>query len=167
MRFLELIHFTSRKFLITAILVITTALSACGSPAEATTPGEVNQASASQTPVSEPTLDVPAPNASPAATSQVASTAGISFSKDVFPIFEASCIKCHGVEKVSRGLNMTSYEKTLTGSVKGPVIVPGDPAGSLLVKVIVDGKMPKQGAKLTPGQIEIIKSWISQGAPNN
>ena len=62
---------------------------------------------------------------------------------------------------------MTSYEKTMTGSVKGPVILPGDADNSLLVKLIVEGKMPKQGAKLTSEQIEIVRELGQPGCPNN
>jgi hypothetical protein len=91
----------------------------------------------------------------------------VSFSKDVMPIFQASCVKCHGVEKVSRGLDLTTYDKAMAGSVKGPVIVAGNSAGSTLFNMVQQGKMPKQGAQLTAAQLEILKSWIDAGASNN
>jgi len=126
------------------------------------------QGVATETPSSVSTLDESLPTSAPTEEEvQVAPVSSLSFSKDVYPIFEASCIKCHGVEKVSRGLDLTSYEKTMTGSVKGPVVLPGDAENSLLVKLTVEGKMPKQGAKLTPEQVEIVRNWVNQGAPNN
>lgn len=132
------VGFTSKSFLVAGLMVFIMALSACGSsPTTAT--AEV----------------------------QVAPASSLSYSKDVYPIFEASCITCHGVEKVSRGLDLTSYEKTMTGSVKGPVVLPGDADNSLLVQLTAEGKMPKQGAKLTPEQVAIVRNWVNQGAPNN
>ena len=144
------VDFASKSYLVVGMMIFMLVLSACGSP---TTAGSTLEESMS---ANSPTAEV-----------QVAPAASLSYSKDVYPIFEASCVKCHGVEKVSRGLDLTSYEKTMTGSVKGPVVLPGDAENSLLVKLTVEGKMPKQGAKLTPEQVEIVRNWVNQGAPNN
>jgi len=160
--------FTSMSFLVSSLLIIMVILSACGSPTTAaTTESEVAQVAETTTASSAATPEDSAATDLPTAEAQVAPASSVSYSKDVFPIFEASCIKCHGVEKVSRGLDLTSYEKTMTGSVKGPVVLPGDADNSLLVKLSVEGKMPKQGAKLTPEQIEVVRNWVIQGAPNN
>jgi len=162
------VDITSKSFLIAGLMVFMIALSACGSPPTgATIEAEDAQVVATDTPSSVSTLEESIPTNAPTAEVQVAPASSLSFSKDVYPIFETSCIKCHGVEKVSRGLDLTSYEKTMTGSVKGPVVLPGDADNSLLVKLAVEGKMPKQGAKLTSEQIEIVRNWVSQGAPNN
>jgi hypothetical protein len=136
------IDLSGKSFLVVGLMIFMGVLSACGSP------------SASKSPV-------------PTSQMQGAPAASVSYSKDVFPILEASCIKCHGVEKVNRGLDMTSYEKTMKGSVKGPVVLPGDAENSPLVNLIAAGKMPKQGNRLTQQQIDIIRAWIDQGAPNN
>ena len=160
--------FTSMSFLVPGLLIITLILSACGSPtAEATVESEIAQGAETTIVSPSSTPEVSAATDLPTAEVQVAPASSVSYSKDVYPIFEASCIKCHGVEKVSRGLDMTSYEKTMTGSVKGPVVIPGDADNSPLVKLSVEGKMPKQGTKLTPEQIEIVRNWVLQGAPNN
>jgi mono/diheme cytochrome c family protein len=159
---------TSKLFLIMSIMIILVALSACGN-STSTSSDEVKGAQllATETPASGAAVEGSLPTGSSTLEVQVAPASALSYSKEVYPIFEASCIKCHGVEKVSRGLDLTSYDKTMTGSVKGPVILPGDADNSLLVKLIVEGKMPKQGAKLTPEQVEIVRNWVSQGAPNN
>lgn len=161
-------NFTSMSFLVPGLLIITLILSACGSPTtEATVESEIAQGAETTIVSPSSTPEVSAATDLPTAKAQVAPASSVSYSKDVYPIFEASCIKCHGVEKVSRGLDMTSYEKTMTGSVKGPVVIPGDADNSPLVKLSVEGKMPKQGTKLTPEQIEIVRNWVLQGAPNN
>jgi mono/diheme cytochrome c family protein len=83
------------------------------------------------------------------------------------PILNASCVKCHGVEQVKEGLDMTSYAVLMAGSFNGPVIAPGDAANSFLVQQVVEGEMPKRGPKLTAEQIQIISDWVNQGALNN
>jgi mono/diheme cytochrome c family protein len=83
------------------------------------------------------------------------------------PILKTSCVKCHGVEKVSRGLDLTTFEKMMNGSIKGPVVVPGNAEKSNLFSLAKQGKMPKQGQKLSEAQLEILRSWIDSGAPNN
>lgn len=159
---------TSKSILVTGLLIILMSLSACGSSTTSSANEvEGSQPQSAETPASGSEVEGSLPTNSPTLEGQVGSDSTLSYSNDVYPIFEASCIKCHGVEKVSRGLDLTSYEKTIAGSVKGPVILPGDADNSLLVKLVTEGKMPKQGAKLTPEQVEIVRKWISQGAPNN
>ena len=161
---------TSKSFVVAGLIVFMIAMSACGSPTTgSSSEAEDAQGAATVTPASVSTLEESLPTSAPTEEEEVqaAPVSSLSFSKDVYPIFEASCIKCHGVEKVSRGLDLTSYEKTMTGSVKGPVVLPGDADNSPLVKLTVEGKMPKQGAKLTPEQVEIVRNWVNQGAPNN
>jgi hypothetical protein len=161
-------NFTSKSFLFLGLMILMVILSACGSPTTAATidadVAQVVEVSSTSSAILPENFS---PTDSPTAVIQVAPASSLSFSRDVYPIFEASCIKCHGVEKVSRGLDLTSYEKTMTGSIKGPVVLPGDAENSLLVKLAVEGKMPKQGAKLSPQQIEVVRNWVNQGAPNN
>ena len=58
---------------------------------------------------------------------------GVTYSKDIRPIFEASCLKCHGSERPKAGLSLDSLEAVLKGSKEGKVIVPGQSAKSQLV----------------------------------
>jgi uncharacterized membrane protein len=91
----------------------------------------------------------------------------ISYSKDVRPILESRCSKCHMREHTSENLNIGTYESLMVGSQNGPVIVAGDANESLLAQKILKGEMPKRGTKLTPAQIQIIIDWINEGAQNN
>lgn len=95
-----------------------------------------------------------------------ASTA-ISYASDVYPILEAKCVKCHGVERVKEGLNMLTYEQLMAGSFNGPVIVPGNADESLLAQLIAEGEMPDRGPKVTEAELQVIKNWINAGALNN
>lgn len=162
-----------RKILFIPLLLAVVILSACGTGALQTPPGP---APAIQT-ESQPTRAPSATDTSlPPATDTVAPPtdlptqappAGISFANDVMPIFNASCVKCHGVEQVKEGLDMTSYAVLMAGSFNGPVITPGDAENSFLVQQVVEGEMPKRGPKLTAEQIQTISDWVNQGALNN
>lgn len=109
---------------------------------------------------------VPAVEATEAQTEAPVSTT-VSYIANVKPIFDAKCIKCHGVESTKEGLDMQTYENLMAGSRNGSVLTPGDAANSVLVDLIVRGKMPNRGQKLSAEEIQIITDWINQGASNN
>ncbi len=95
--------------------------------------------------------------------------AGVDFEKDIRPIFEAKCVKCHGVEKQKGGYRLDVKGIALTGGDEhAPNIVPGKSADSPLVKFISgadkDVKMPPKGEPLTAAEIAAIKTWIDAGA---
>src|ERR1700720_297199 len=57
----------------------------------------------------------------------------IIFSKEIKPIFEASCIKCHGRGKDKGGLRLDTGETFLKGGDSGPAVLSGNSAQSLLI----------------------------------
>lgn len=94
----------------------------------------------------------------------------IDLSAQVFPIFEKSCLSCHGPEKTKGGLRLDSKAAALKGGDDGVVIVPGDAAKSDLYRRVTltsssDDVMPNKGAVLTKAQTDLIRDWINQGAP--
>ena len=93
----------------------------------------------------------------------------ISFSRDIKPIFEASCIKCHGRGKDKGGFRLDTRETTLQGGDSGPAVLPGKSAESLLIALVQgvdpDNVMPKKGSRLTPEQVGLLRAWIDQGVP--
>jgi mono/diheme cytochrome c family protein len=91
------------------------------------------------------------------------------FVRDVRPIFEAHCIKCHGPEKQKSGYRLDVKAIALSGGDSGtPNIVPGLGATSPLVKFIAgeveDMRMPPKGEALAPAEIATLKAWIDSGA---
>src|SRR5881397_3114555 len=58
---------------------------------------------------------------------------GVTYAKDIRPIFEASCFRCHGEEKQKGDLRLDSLQAVLKGGEDGKVIVPGASKKSLLV----------------------------------
>lgn len=97
-------------------------------------------------------------------------TQGVTFDKDIKPIFEKSCVKCHGAEKQKGKYRLDSLEASLKGGESGEAILKGDSAKSPLVHTIArldpDAAMPPEnkGEPLTPQQIGLIRAWIDQGA---
>jgi cytochrome b subunit of formate dehydrogenase len=71
------------------------------------------------------------------------------------------CAACHGT---MAGLSFATYADALRGSQNGPVIVPGDAAGSRLVIVQSAGGHPGQ---LSAEELSRVKEWIDLGAPEN
>ena len=97
-------------------------------------------------------------------------TREVSYSRDVQPIFNAYCVSCHGDVGPEEGLSLTSYEGVMAGSVHGPVVIPGDPINSELVKRIKGistPRMPFGGPPLSETQIHTIEMWVAQGAKDN
>ena len=95
---------------------------------------------------------------------------GVTFAKDIQPLFEKSCIKCHGAEKQKAKLRLDSLEASLKGGENGESILKGDSAKSPLVWSVArldpDAAMPPdgKGEPLTKEQIGLIRAWIDQGA---
>ena len=99
----------------------------------------------------------------------------VSFSENVMPILKAKCLTCHaeGLEGfVATGFSVASYEKVMKGTRDGPVIEPGSSYFSTL-QIVVEHRadpsiaMPKNSAKLSGAEIQLIGEWIDQGAKNN
>ena len=88
------------------------------------------------------------------------------FNSTVRPLLVAKCFPCHTALK-SGGLQMDSREQFFKGGNDGPVIVPGAPDQSLLVKAIryTDSriKMPPSG-KLNDDEISSLEKWVRDGA---
>jgi cytochrome c5 len=99
-----------------------------------------------------------------------ATTAGVTFAKDIKPIFDKSCIKCHGEEKQKAKLRLDTLEWTLKGADGEDVVNKGKSAESELVhsvaRVNEDEAMPPEGKgdPLTKEQVGLIRAWIDQGA---
>jgi hypothetical protein len=89
------------------------------------------------------------------------------FSTNILPIFQQrGCTGCHGG---SGGLFVGTVAQLLQGGQHGPAIIPGNGAGSNLVKKISPNppfgeRMPQGGPYLPDSTIQVIKTWIDQGA---
>jgi mono/diheme cytochrome c family protein len=99
-----------------------------------------------------------------------ADTKDLTYDKDIKPIFQKSCFKCHGPEKQKGKLRVDSLQAALKGG-EDKVIEPGNSAKSILVHNVSrlgdeDDWMPPtdKGDPLTKSQVGLIRAWIDQGA---
>lgn len=90
------------------------------------------------------------------------------FEKQVRPVLAEQCYKCHGPEKQKGALRMDSRAAILKGTDDGPIVVPGKPEDSELIKSIKhvgDSKMPEKADKLPDAQIAALEQWVRMGMP--
>ena len=89
----------------------------------------------------------------------------------VKPIFDENCARCHGGVNHRGGLNIDTRESMLKGGHDGTVLIPGDPAKSLLVRLIrhegpADDPMPMppNKPKISDADIATVEKWVKAGA---
>ncbi len=80
-------------------------------------------------------------------------------------IFQNHCTSCHGEgPKPKSALNLLDHDFIVSSNRK--IIVQGDADASEVIRQIAKGKMPPQGKNpLTPEETQVIRDWISAGAP--
>lgn len=93
------------------------------------------------------------------------------FESRIRPILAQECYECHSeATKAKGGLLLDSRAGWQKGGDSGPVIEPGKPDASLLLRSIrheiEDLKMPKNGAKLDARILDDFREWIAMGAPD-
>ncbi|HEY1787998.1 MAG TPA: c-type cytochrome domain-containing protein [Verrucomicrobiae bacterium] len=99
------------------------------------------------------------------------STVNINFDRDIRPILETSCLRCHIAPKPKSHFRLDDRQEAIAGGDNNTNdIVPGNSRDSLLIAYVAgqdpDMKMPPagRGNPLTPQQIELLRAWIDQGA---
>lgn len=103
-----------------------------------------------------------------------AKKAGLTFEKDIKPLFETSCLKCHGAEKPKSKYRVDSREAAIKGgkSAEAAVIAgksEKSPMIHFIADLVEDMEMPPKDKRdkypaLKPDQIGLIRAWIDQGA---
>lgn len=93
------------------------------------------------------------------------------FAEKIEPLLRTHCYECHShAENVMEGgLTLDSRSGWAEGGDRGPAIVPGKAAESLLIKAVrrndTDLRMPPD-EKLVDEKIELLVEWINSGAPD-
>jgi mono/diheme cytochrome c family protein len=97
----------------------------------------------------------------------------VQFGRDVRPILNDKCFQCHGPDESHRKgkLRLDTFQAATTPAASGvPAVVPGDLDESELVWRLTtddpEDRMPpaKTGKSLSPDEIKILQTWISEGA---
>ena len=92
----------------------------------------------------------------------------VSFARDIAPILIANCNGCHYVAtSVSGGLQFNMFSQIVKGGDTGPIVSPSKPDESLIVRKLrgLEGaKMPMGRPALPDSQIQLVATWIKEGA---
>ena len=90
------------------------------------------------------------------------------FENHIAPILQQRCVTCHNTKKKKGELDLSTKETLLRGGENGNVIVPGNPDESYLLERVRNGEMPPEdkggGKRLSQDQIELLSTWIQNGA---
>lgn len=89
----------------------------------------------------------------------------VSFSSDIQPIFDTHCTSCHPVLVSSPDLSPGNSYNSINNGI---YVLPNDYTASLLYQRLLGNPtiMPP-GGSLSATEINLVKSWIQQGALNN
>jgi len=86
------------------------------------------------------------------------SHAKVKFLRDVTPILENHCVRCHGDSGAMKGLRVDKKERAMMA------IVAKKPGESRVYLAAKTGFMPPGQKKLTPAELETLRRWIAEGA---
>ncbi len=93
----------------------------------------------------------------------------IDFMRDVQPILDTRCYRCHDGRKRKGGLRLDKKKYFLEGGDGGPAVVAGKPMASKLFQMVnlpIDHEdyMPAKGDPIPQPEIDVLGRWIEQGA---
>jgi dipeptidyl aminopeptidase/acylaminoacyl peptidase/mono/diheme cytochrome c family protein len=88
------------------------------------------------------------------------------FSRDVMPIFESNCLRCHNSAEEKGGLLLESYDDLMRGGDDGVPVVAGNADDSPMIRQLEARAKPKMPPKadLRPEDIATLRAWIAAGA---
>lgn len=102
-----------------------------------------------------------------------AAKAGITYARDIQPLVEKSCVKCHSGDRPKAKYRVETLEGLIKGGGAGAAVTPGKIAESPLLHFAADlvpeMEMPPVDKRdkfpaLTKEQIALVRAWIEQGA---
>lgn len=82
----------------------------------------------------------------------------VTYTGNIAPLLNASCLKCHNADVSSGGFSFASYESTMNA------VEVGKPGDSLLCYELEHQLMPPRGPFLSEENVKLICDWISDGA---
>lgn len=92
----------------------------------------------------------------------------VSFARDIAPILISKCNGCHYAgNRASGGLQFNTYSQLLKGGDSGPALETNNPDMSYLLRRLKgqeEPRMPMGRPPLPEKQIELIATWIKEGA---
>ncbi len=90
------------------------------------------------------------------------------YARDVEPVLRKYCVGCHNDAAPEADLSLQTFKALRTETSEGPLLKPGDPKASHLVKVMLGSAEPKMPPEEEPQpsreEIDQIVKWIEAGA---
>lgn len=77
----------------------------------------------------------------------------VSFNKQILPLLEANCVRCHGPTRQNNGVRVDSYIEVKS---RLPIVT----------EMLVDGHMPPSGP-LPLANRQLFQAWVDEGALND
>lgn len=96
--------------------------------------------------------------------------AKITYDDHIKPIFREHCSSCHNNNAKKGGLSLETYQATMAGGSSGEVLAAGDLESSRLYALTAHKEqptMPPMQDKIAQAKIDLLKTWIEQGMPEN
>src|SRR5256886_11413047 len=93
----------------------------------------------------------------------------VDFVKQIQPILQQQCVKCHGPEKQKAKLRLDSKEAAMKGGKDGVIVVAGKADKSEMYRRVTLAKgddeiIPKESGPLAREQTDLIRHLSNQGA---
>lgn len=93
----------------------------------------------------------------------------VSFARQIAPLLVQNCTGCHGPREPKGQFRLHAFaELGKPGESGAPAVVAGQPDDSLLVLLISAAdpaeRMPKDADPLSPGDIDLVRRWVAEGA---
>jgi hypothetical protein len=93
------------------------------------------------------------------------------WSADVQPLLQASCVGCHSGALMLGNLDLSSYASLMDDRDGNPAVLAGQADSSLLIQRLETGnttlRMPQGGSPWPASQIATLRQWIDEGALND
>lgn len=94
----------------------------------------------------------------------------VTYEDHIKPIMREHCTSCHNSNDKKSGLALDSYEAILTGGSGGEVVYAGEVDSSRLYGLVAHEEqpfMPPNQDMIARAKVDLIKTWIEQGMPEN
>jgi len=95
-----------------------------------------------------------------------------SFEREVRPLLMARCSGCHQPAQLKGDLDLTTYGAVVAGADGNPILDKETPKESLLLEAVlpfegVGAEMPPDGPPLDALEVDLLRRWITAGAPDD
>jgi mono/diheme cytochrome c family protein len=98
-----------------------------------------------------------------------AHAAEVDFTRDVRPLLNARCVRCHGADKQQGGLRLDDRAHALAGGESGKLVIETPASDNELWRRVAspmaEVRMPLEGDPLSDEELSRLRAWVDAGAP--